>query len=101
LKKRTAAGITAMGVVTPAKWDESDKVVGVSIQTLDEKEYIVELDKIGKALITLIHNRVEAVGSVRKRLDGKLVMRIKQYRRIDNYENYRKDIHEAGVIDVF
>ena len=90
MEKRTAAGITAMGVVTPAKWDESDKIIGVSIQTLDEKEYLVELDKVGKKLIPIIHNRVEAIGSVRKRLDGKLVMRIKSYRRIDNYEEYRE-----------
>jgi len=90
LKKRNAAGITAMGVVTPAKWDENDKIVGVSIQTLDEKEYIVKPDKIGKELITFIHNRVEATGSVRKRLDGKQVMKITCYRMIDSYNDYRE-----------
>lgn len=90
MKKRNAAGITAMGVVTPAKWDENDKIVGVSIQTLDEKEYIVESDKIGKELITFIHNRVEAMGSVRKRLDGKQVIKITSYRTIDNYGDYRE-----------
>ena len=90
MKKRNAACITAMGVVTPAKWDENDKIVGVSIQTLDEKEYIIELNKIGKELITFIHKRVEAMGSLRKRLDGKQVMKIKSYRMIDDYNDYRE-----------
>jgi hypothetical protein len=90
LKKRAATGIIAIGVVTPAKWDESDNIIGVSIQTLDEKEYLVESDKIGKELIPLIYNRVEATGQVRQRLDGKLVMRIKSYRIIDSYDDCRE-----------
>jgi hypothetical protein len=90
LKKRSNALIMAMGVVTPAKWDENDNIIGISIQTLDEEEYIVEFNKIGQELITCMGKRVEASGSVRERLDGKRILKIKSYKMIDNYGEDRE-----------
>ena len=95
MKKRCAASIKAMGVVTPAKWDENDNIIGVSIQTLDEEEYIVEFNKIGRELITCLHKRVEASGSVRERMDGKRILKIKSYKMIDNYGENR----ETGYVE--
>jgi hypothetical protein len=90
LKKKSTAVIKAMGVITPAQWDENDNIIGVSIQTLDEEEYIVEVNKIGQELITCLHKRVEACGSVRERLDGKRILKIKSYKMIDNYGEMRE-----------
>jgi len=95
LKKRSTAFIKAMGVVTSAKWDENDNIIGVSIQTLDEEEYIVEFNKIGRELITCLHKRVEASGSVRERMDGKQILKIISYKMIDNYGENR----ETGYVE--
>ena len=95
MKKRSTAFIKAMGVVTSAKWDENDNIIGVSIQTLDEEEYIVEFNKIGRELITCLHKRVEASGSVRERMDGKQILKIISYKMIDNYGENR----ETGYVE--
>jgi hypothetical protein len=72
-------------VITPAKWDENGNIVGVSIQTLNEEEYIVEFNKIGRELIACLHKRVEASGSIRERLDGKRILKVASYKMITNY----------------
>jgi hypothetical protein len=99
LKKRSTGSIKAMGVVTPAKWDENGNIIGVSIQTLDEEEYIVEFNKIGRELITCLHKRVEASGSVRERLDGKRILKITNYKMIDNYDENRETGMYRGIFN--
>ena len=56
--------VTLVGYVTPSKWDQDDNVIGVSIAT-DEREYGVEIDRVGEELFDFLEETVEATGWVR------------------------------------
>ena len=85
MRKKKTGDITIVGVVIPASWDEDGGMTGISIQATDEVEYVVEQDHLGHGLMTLVHKRVKAGGSIRQRLDGKIVIRIKEYEMITQY----------------
>ena len=71
------------GTVIPAQWDVNGKVITVTIQTNDEKVFLVEHTKIGNNLLNLIHKNVEVIGKIRERLDGKTCIGIKSYKILD------------------
>jgi len=62
------------GIITPAKWQDGN-VTEISIQTIDEKEYIVEQNDIGKEMFPFINYPVEVSGFINKRFsDGRLMI---------------------------
>lgn len=71
------------GIIIPAKWDNNGKVTGVTIQTNDEKVYFVEHTRTGEELLGLIHQKVEAKGKIRERLDGNTLIIIQSYRKVE------------------
>ena len=85
MRKKKTGDITVVGVVTPASWDEDGGMTGISIQAIDEVEYVVEQNHLGYGLMAMVHKRVKADGSIRQRLDGKIVIRIKEYDIINHY----------------
>ena len=85
MRKKKTSDIAIIGVVTPAAWDEGGGMTGISIQATDEVEYVVEQDNIGHGLMALVHKRVKADGSIRQRVDGKIVIRIHAYDIITRY----------------
>lgn len=88
-KKRAGKSMIA-GIIIPAKWDDNGKVTGVTIQTNDEKVYLVEQTKTGEELLRLIRQKVEVTGKIRERLDGSTLIRVHEYKTIDEqFGNYR------------
>ncbi len=76
------------GIVIPDKWDNDGKVIRVAIHTYDEKSYLVEHNRKGRELLSLIHKKVEAAGKIRERLDGKTIISIQNFNTIEpNFEN--------------
>jgi methyl coenzyme M reductase subunit D len=62
---------TFKGIITPAKWKDGN-VTEISIQTIDEKEYIVEQNEIGKEMFPFINYPVEISGFLKTRCsDGR------------------------------
>jgi hypothetical protein len=80
-KKRTISG-----VVVPEDWDDRDRVIRVGVKTSDYEEYIVEYNKQGKELMSLIDQKVRVKGKVRERLDGDLMIAVSSYELIGKDE---------------
>ena len=70
------------GVVIPASWDENSLTMGVSLHTSDEKQYLIQFNKLGRELLDLVHHKVEVAGKLRERLDGSKLIVITSYRKI-------------------
>jgi len=81
-KKNTSKPIIE-GIIIPARWNDNGKVTGVSIQANDESVYLVECNKTGEELLGLIHKKVEATGKIRECLDGRVHIRIRSYKTIE------------------
>jgi len=67
------------GIIIPAQWDENGNVIGVTIHTEDEKAYIVEHTKTGEELLSHINQKVEAMGKIRERIDGSMLISVGSY----------------------
>jgi hypothetical protein len=74
--------VTVVGYVTPSKWDQDDNVIGVSIES-DEKEYAVEIDRVGEELFDFVDDLVEATGVVIVGKGGSLRIKVTSYRVVD------------------
>lgn len=76
------------GIIIPAKWDDNGKVTGVTIQTNDEKVYLVEHTRTGEELLGLIHKKVEAKGKIKERLDGSTLIIVQSFKKLkEQFEN--------------
>ena len=71
------------GIIIPEKWDDDGKVTGVTIQTNTENVYLVDHTRVGQELLNLIHEKVEAKGKIRERLDGSTLIAVHSYRKAD------------------
>ena len=71
------------GLIIPAKWDDDGKVTAVTIQTDDEKIYLVEHTRAGEELLGLIHKKVAAKSKIKERLDGSTLIIVHSYREVE------------------
>jgi hypothetical protein len=69
------------GIVVPAKWDEANNVIGVSIQGTDEMEYEVENEQDFMTVAALCGERVRVWGEVETH-QGATRIRILKYELI-------------------
>jgi hypothetical protein len=83
-KKGKKRAIT--GVVTPFDWNESYDVLRVLIKTPDREEYVVEPNKLGKQLLSMIDRTVRVRGVVRERLNGDFTVSVDNYKVIQEEE---------------
>ncbi|HEJ84013.1 MAG TPA: hypothetical protein ENO25_05540 [Desulfobacteraceae bacterium] len=70
--------VTIRGIVIPAEWDGKGNAVAVAISTFDEEEYLVEHDHTGIQLLSNMHVKVEARGTVIQ-AEGKKRIKIQHY----------------------
>ncbi|MFC1811432.1 hypothetical protein ACFL03_01945 [Thermodesulfobacteriota bacterium] len=78
---------TVTGILVPGKWDNNGNVVGVSIQTFDESEYVVKTYKLGKALLNFVSQTVSVTGKVSERLDGKMIIEVNHFEVISGFKD--------------
>lgn len=78
-KIRKKAEQSVSGVVTPIKWSDDGKVTLVEIRVDKQNAYLVEHNKIGERLLSLTHQKIEASGRIRNRLDGKILIYISDF----------------------
>jgi hypothetical protein len=83
-KKGRKRAIT--GVVTPLDWNDSYDVLRVLIRTPDREEYVVEPNKLGKQLMSLVDRTVRVRGAVRQRLNGDFTVCVDNYKVIQEEE---------------
>ncbi|MBC8485393.1 MAG: hypothetical protein H8D45_05060, partial [Bacteroidetes bacterium] len=55
---------TIRGIVIPVEWDDKGNILKLVISTFDEDEYLIELDKRGKQLMSSIRKELEVTGLV-------------------------------------
>ncbi|MFC1838125.1 hypothetical protein ACFL1N_00990 [Thermodesulfobacteriota bacterium] len=59
--------ITFKGIVVPSRWDKDGIVTGIAIARYDEMESPVLMDKTGRRLLALLHEKVVIRGKKVKR----------------------------------
>jgi hypothetical protein len=84
IKKGKKRAIT--GVVTPFDWNADYDVLRVLIKTPDREEYVVEPNKLGKQLLSLVDHTVRVRGVVRQRLNGDFTVSVDNYKVIQEDE---------------
>ncbi|UCD87225.1 MAG: hypothetical protein JSV01_05545 [Desulfobacterales bacterium] len=93
MNRRRGKKRTITGVVIPDDWDKHDNVIRVAIKTSDYDEYVVEYNRQGKQLLSMIDRRVRVRGAVRERLNGDLTISVDNYKVI---EEAGRDRHVTG-----
>jgi hypothetical protein len=71
---------TIQGTIFPAGWDGNENVVRIIIDTTDEGEYYIDLDRKGKDLLKFLHQKVELTGTIREEKYGDLVIKVTKYK---------------------
>ena len=83
VRKKGIAGnepVTVMGIVIPIEWDEHGNPLATTISTPGEREYLVEHDSMGEALLGLVRQEIEVIGVLRKCSKGGSRIRVSSYR---------------------
>lgn len=75
---------TLTGILIPEKWDETGNVIGISIQTFDECEYIVKTKKHGAKLIDFVKQKVKLTGKVREVAGKKSIIEVIRFEVLDS-----------------
>ena len=81
------------GLIIPERWDDNGTVLRVALHANDEKAYLVEHSRKGRELIDLIHKKVEATGKIKERLDGRILIAVKDYVLVE--EQFEHDMTRA------
>ena len=79
--------VTVEGIVTPCDWDNKEFVKSVTISTNTEEEFIVDETGKGEELRGLIRQLVHVTGIVKECGQGKKMIRVKNYKVVDAFEN--------------
>jgi hypothetical protein len=92
-KKKRERTIT--GIVVPEDWDKQDRVIRVAVKTPFYEEYVVEHNKQGRELLSLVNHKVRVTGRIRQRLDGAMLITINTYERSkeDGERQYASEGH--------
>jgi hypothetical protein len=83
MKKRNNREQTITGIVFPDEWDNEDNVISVGIETDEGEEYIFEPNDKSKELVSLVDYEVQVTGTVRERLDGEMIIDVKNFEVFD------------------
>jgi len=54
--------LTLRGIIVPCNWDEQDNVTSIAISAIDEREYPIEMNGMGKNLMKHISHEVRLEG---------------------------------------
>ena len=78
-KKRADAASVLQGIVLPSKWDKDGRVMRISLNTQDEKEYIIDYSGKGKELLNHLRKRIEVEGKILQRIGGGFYIKVNGY----------------------
>jgi hypothetical protein len=70
--------IRVKGLVIPNKWDKDGNVTGIAIAEYDEKESTILMDRIGRSLMALLHEKVVIEGK-KDKTDNKDIIEVKRF----------------------
>ena len=84
MKNTKAKEYTIRGTILPDDWDKDGNITSIGIESNDEEEYIIDLNKCGMKLLSFIDCEVEVTGKVKNQY-GELIF------TVNNYKILRKD----------
>ena len=82
-KKKNDAVSVLQGIVLPSKWDKDGRVMRISLNTLDENEYIIDYSGKGKELVNHLRKRIEVEGKILQRIGGGFYIKVNGYQCIN------------------
>ena len=85
MKREETRERTIRGIILPAEWDEDGSVTSIGIETIDEEDYIIHLNKMGKKLMAFIDRTVVATGTV-KEMYGDLIFTVSRYSLLEDHD---------------
>lgn len=71
--------ISVTGIITASEWDEDDNVVGVTLSTPDEEEYLIDNNGKGEELLDFVSQNVKVVGIIDDNDYGNKIITVKSY----------------------
>jgi hypothetical protein len=77
--------VKIQGLILPTEWDEKGDVVDIALSAFNEDEYLIDIDEIGRQLLSSLRVKVEAKGFVREE-KGKKKIKIQNYTILNQYE---------------
>ena len=80
------------GIIIPSGWDTEGGIKSISLQTIDEDEFLIENNKFGNELMDFINAKVEVKGKVRERIDGKKSLSVREFTPVESYHGTEFEI---------
>ena len=74
------------GIVLPVQWDETGNVVKISINTYDEKEYLINGDGRGRELFNHLKELVEIQGGIAQKTGSAEWVKVHRYSILKPFE---------------
>lgn len=90
-KEKAATKNVIEGLVTPNKWDNSGKIIGIAIQTDKEEIYLVAHNRMESELLSYLHRKVKIQGKIIERLDGSKNIHVSSFQTILDESNYDQE----------
>ena len=79
MKNKKNKNTVINGIIVPSRWDENGQVIGISVHTFDEEEFIVEPVRLGKVLSSFLQQKIEIIGKIKERIDGRKLINVRSY----------------------
>jgi len=67
------------GIILPVKWDKNGRAIRISLNTADEKVYMIDFSGPGKELLQYLREMIKIEGMILQKLDGSLNIKVKHY----------------------
>jgi hypothetical protein len=81
-RKRLIEEVTITGYVRAADWDWQDDISGISIETHDDEEYVIDPNGLDDLLFYEVDREVELTGTVEQDDDGTKCITVTSYKSL-------------------
>ena len=80
MKNASNNWITLKGLIVPVRWDKNGVVKGIAIAGHDERNYPVLMDKVGRRMMSSLHEEVIVMGMHLKK-DKRDILKVKRFNK--------------------
>ena len=96
-RKNVASEVTITGYVE--EYDSIEDGMGILISADDDENYVVELNKMGKKLLSCLDEKVKATGMVSLDRDGLKYITVNSFKVFETPDNYYDNDEDDGFYD--
>ena len=77
--------ITVRGILVPAEWDKSGRVLTTAVSTDQEDEFVIDSHNKGEKLCVHLRAEVEITGRLRQR-EGRRIIRVEKFTLLKSFD---------------